>query len=64
MVAWACEVKEVQHKEAQRLTVVFRDGGAGGGSPSRGKPEGVRACELWVKVGQPALAKDADWIFQ
>jgi len=24
----------------------------------------VRACELWVKVGQPAPAKDADWIFQ
>ena len=24
----------------------------------------MRACELWVKVGQPAPAKDADWIFQ
>jgi len=40
------------------------EGGAGGGSPSRGKPEGVRACELWVKVGAPAPAQDADWIFQ
>jgi len=50
--------------KTQKLRIVFREAGAGGGAQGRGKPEGVRACEIWVKVGPPAPAKDADWIFQ
>jgi hypothetical protein len=53
---------EIQHRETQRLTVVFHEAGAGGASPSRAKPAGVEACEIRVKVGAPAPARDADWV--
>jgi len=38
---------QIMHPESRKITVPFRETGAGGGSPSRSKPEGVRACEIW-----------------
>ena len=42
--------KRLQH------TISFADEG----STSRGKPEGVSGCEIWVKVGEPAPTGPAD----
>ena len=33
------------------------------GDYSRGKPEGVKSIEFWVKVGAPAPAAEADLVF-
>jgi len=33
-------------------------------SLAQGEQEGTRAAEICVKLGQPAPAKDVDWVFQ
>jgi hypothetical protein len=48
---------------AQRLqhTVHFRDQAT---PDSRAKPAGVRGCEIWVKVGDPAPASESELAFE